>query len=165
MAKKNEMDFRQVFQGDVWLMRLPDDFVLKAKPEESIPEIQGRLRLLEGELTGHHHYIDVMVRPTIKKYSGMDDLAGMFADKNLGKKFKLKKKAVATFSQASNIANELVQKNILLRSDLVIGFLKIENGPMQVLHQEHNSIYLSPGRYIVGRQIESVSGEERRVAD
>lgn len=168
MAKKRktDMNFRQVFQGDVWLMRIPDEYSLKAKTEGVMPLVNGRLRLLEGELTGHHHYVDVMDRPVTKTpYRGEEDLAGMFSDSSLGEKFQKKEPAHATLHRASAIANELVSANILMRADLVIGLLNVENGPMQVYHQEHSPVYLSPGRYVVGRQIESVAGEERRVAD
>ena len=49
--------------------------------------------------------------------------------------------------------------------DLVVGLLVVENGPTKVSHQEHSPILLHPGKYVIGRQIESVAGEERRVAD
>jgi hypothetical protein len=156
MAKKKEI--AQFFQGDIWIMRLPDDIVVEKEGE--IAPINGKLILQEGEMTGHHHHIDLLERPAPVK-------EGKFADDKLNKMFleNEMKPAEAHMYRGSKTAQDLVNKKILLRADLVVGLLEIENGPMRVAHQEHSPILLSPGKYVVGRQIESVAGEERRVAD
>jgi hypothetical protein len=185
------LSYNQYFQGDVWLMNL-DPKQVKITKEEEIKAIDGKLVLLEGEMTGHHHHIqvgygaDVMDRPSggdssavSKKmaedmkamFNDSSDVAtetvkGMFSDSSLASKFSGKTDApVAKMFKAAKTAQELVSKGILTRADLIIGLLEIEGGPMKVVHQEHSAITLPPGSYIVGRQIESVAGEERRVAD
>lgn len=160
-------DYQQVFQGDVWLMKLPDN--MKVEKESKIPN-NGKLILQEGEMTGHHHYVDqVMDRAgPAPELDNTVDMDAVFTDPTLkgmfGSKAK-RKDATAAFYTASKVAEKLVKDNILLRADLVVGLLEVANGPMNLYHQEHGSLCLAPGKYIVGRQIESVAGEERRVAD
>lgn len=159
-------DYEQVFQGDVWLMKLPDN--RKINFENELPKKFNKLVLQEGEMTGHHHYVDsVMDRPAPQIGTGDADInLDVFNDKQLKKSLGGKRKeAKATLFGAAKIAEELVKEGTLLRADLVVGLLNVDGGAMNVYHQEHNSITLPPGRYIVGRQIESVAGEERRVAD
>lgn len=165
-------NYEQVFQGDVWLMRLPDE--MKIAQESELPKKFNKLVLQEGEMTGHHHYVaaDVMDQPAEKfsdevfdKVNADIDIGSAFkgsAFESLGEK---RAPATAKLFSAAKVAEELVKNKTLLRADLVVGLLEIAGGPMSVLHQEHSSIQLPPGRYIVGRQIESVAGEERRVAD
>jgi len=159
-------NFQQIFQGDVWLMKLPD--TMKVDLESPIPN-NGRLILQEGEMTGHHHYVDsaIMERPADLPPMDADvDFDEVFKDPSLKKMFSSKRKeATAKFYTASKLAEQLVKDQVLVRSDLVVGMLEVTNGPMNLYHQEHGSLPLSPGKYIVGRQIESVAGEERRVAD
>ena len=157
--------FEQVYQGDIWVMRLPEDF--KAEVGAPIPALGGKLILQEGEMTGHHHHFDlaseVMERtPNLKK-----DTEARFSDEYLNQILldATIKAPKARMFKGEKVARALVEKKILLREDLVVGYLEIENNPMKVLHQEHSSITLPPGKYVVGRQIESVAGEERRVAD
>lgn len=158
MSKKNENDFKQYFQGDVLIMRLPDSFNI-VHDQEIKPE-NGRLILQEGEMTGHHHAINVMERPVSKS-------PPRFKDKALNDKFldNQTEPPTARMFKGVKTAQDLVSKGVLSRSDLVVGLLEIDNGPMKVTHQEHDSIVLPPGKYVIGRQIESVAGEERRVAD
>jgi hypothetical protein len=184
------MSFNQYFQGDVWLMHL-DPKAVKITKEEEIRPVDGKLILLEGEMTGHHHHLqvggaDVMDRPASGDSSAVSakmaedmkamfndsadvdtsTVKGMFTDKALASKFSGSTDApVARMFKSPKTAQELVSKGILTRADLTIGLLEIEGGPMKVVHQEHSPITLPPGSYIVGRQIESVAGEERRVAD
>lgn len=179
-------DFEQVYQGDVWLMRLPA--TIKYTKEEEIKPQDGKLILLEGEMTGHHHHIQcgvgVMDRPAesaVSKKLAEDMKAmlgdsadvdtevvkGMFSDSSLAEKFGGSPNAPVAkmFKGAQKVAQDLVNKGVLTRSDLTISLLEIEGGPMKVVHQEHDAITIPPGSYLVGRQIESVAGEERRVAD
>jgi hypothetical protein len=171
--KGNEMskDYTQYFQGDVWLMRLPDEMTIPAEAE--LPKKFGKLVLQEGEMTGHHHYVDsVMDRPaegfseeTFDKVNQDISIGSVFKGTSFESLSEKRAPVSAKLFNATKIAEELVKKNKLLRADLVVGLLEISGGPMSVLHQEHSPIQLPPGRYIVGRQIESVAGEERRVAD
>lgn len=160
-------DFEQYYQGDIWFMALPDEW--KVTFDQEIPVLNGKLIIQEGELTGHHHSIDVMDRPSTFR-EGMEipkSEAPRFKDTSLNKMFFDKEMVTPTarLYRGNNVATELVEKNILLRADLVIGLLHVTEGPVKVTHQEHNSVVLGPGRYVCGRQIESVAGEERRVAD
>lgn len=164
--------FDQVYQGDVSIIAL-GDYPL-GMLEAEIPAQQHKVRLLEGELTGHHHELDLLapvVGPSVNdpapatkgKSSGKaprfeSDALNAIFDKEI-------KPATAKMFKAINLGINLVRDKVLTRADLVIGLLKVENGPMQVRHPEHNSILLPPGNYLIGRQIESVAGEERRVTD
>jgi hypothetical protein len=152
--------YEQIYQGDVWVMRLPDDMKITHEAEKAYP--QGKLIIQEGEMTGHHHYVD-----TIEKDASVDDDIdfSVLDSPSLKKMFEKRATPTAKFYTASKLAEELVQSQVLLRADLVIGLLEIENGPMNLYHQEHGSVTLAPGKYVTGRQIESVAGEERRVAD
>jgi len=153
-------DYQQIYQGDIWVMKLPD--TLKVTLEAEIPQRLGKLIVQEGEMTGHHHYVDTVER----KPETEDDVDFSALDiKSLKALFTKRDEPRATFYSATKVAEQLVKEGILLRADLVIGLLKVENGPMMLNHQEHGSVPLSPGKYAVGRQIESVAGEERRVAD
>lgn len=156
--------FPQFFQGDVWLMRIPESYSFDK--EREISPRNHKLVLLEGEVTGHHHCVDVLDR-TAKKEDiiAFEGLADIFNSPKLKKAFANNTAPKSTMYAATNIAAKLVQDGILLRPDLVIGFLEVENGPVKVVHPEHNSITIPPGKYVIGRQIESVAGEERRVTD
>jgi hypothetical protein len=164
--------YDQVFQGDVWVMRLPDDMPVPREAE--LPHKFGKLVVQEGEMTGHHHYVDtVMDRP---KEGAMINEAALESLKDEETSFDALKSVNSIFGNAAKepsaklysagkLAEQLVKDQVLLRADLVVGLLEINNGPMKLYHQEHSAIGLPPGKYIVGRQIESVAGEERRVAD
>lgn len=153
--------YEQVFQGDIWVMRLPDDMIIEK--ENELPRLHGKLIVQEGEMTGHHHYVDTLERTPDTASDDVDfsalhsaSIKGMFTKQSM---------PTAKFFSAVKTAEKLVREEVLLRADLIVGLLDIENGPMNLYHQEHNSVGLSPGKYLVGRQIESVAGEERRVAD
>src|SRR6202008_4382160 len=62
-------------------------------------------------------------------------------------------------------ANEMVRRGILTRADLVVGCLVIEGEPMALAHEEHDTIEIPAGKYIIRRQIESAGAEERVVRD
>lgn len=154
-------DYQQIYQGDIWVMKLPD--ALKVTFEAEIPHAYGKLIVQEGEMTGHHHYVDTVERTPETTEDDVDFSA--LDTKSLKALFTKRDEPCAKFYSATKVAEQLVKEGILLRADLVIGLLNIENGPMKLYHQEHGSVPLSPGKYAVGRQIESVAGEERRVAD
>lgn len=163
--------FEQVFQGDIWLMRLPDEMVVEK--EQEIHPALNKLILQEGEMTGHHHHIDLLERveeaPKKPKVADNTDYSDSwrqgFKDPALRKAFKDRARSKLRLFKASKLSARLVANKVLLRPDLVVGYLEAEDGAFKVLHQEHNSVYLPKGKYIIGRQIESVSGEERKVAD
>jgi len=154
-------DFDQAYQGDIWLMKLPDSY--EVNTENEVKPLNGKLVLQEGEMTGHHHHIDVLDRPSpVTSGNWWDE----FEDESLRDIFGKKRPAFsAKMYNGTSIASRLVDEQILLRPDLVVGLLVVEGGPAKVQHQEHSFIGLMPGKYVVGRQIESVAGEERRVAD
>ena len=143
------------------MMKLPDDY--KVSLDQEISPSQGKLILQEGEMTGHHHHIDVMERPTNKINPNWWE---EFEDTSLREVFGTKRPEVSSkMYNGASIAESLVRDQILTRPDLVVGLLVVEGGPVKVQHQEHSFIGLMPGKYVIGRQIESVAGEERRVAD
>jgi hypothetical protein len=161
---KRLQDFEIAFQGDIWMMKLPDNYVQSNEMEHEIGLINGKLILQEGEMTGHHHHIDVMERPATKSFN--ESWWEEFDDPTLRDIFGQERPAFsAKLFAASKVANKLVSDQKLMRPDLTTGLLIIENGPAKVQHQEHDFIGLMPGKYVVGRQLESVAGEERRVAD
>src|SRR3990170_1456425 len=162
--------YEQVFQGDVWLMRLPDN--TKVSYKEELSANMNKLILQEGEMTGHHHFVDVLDRqaysPTKETINDDENVRvfDIFKDPKLKEKFGNPiKEATAKLYKDVGLVQKLVTDRVLLRADLVVGLLKVENGPMNLYHQEHGYIGLAPGKYIVGRQIESVANEERLVAD
>lgn len=59
----------------------------------------------------------------------------------------------------------LQRAGILTRADLAVGCLVVEDGPVVIGHDEHDGIRVPPGRYLVGRQIESAGAEQRIVLD
>lgn len=124
---------------------------------------EGSLRLLEGEVTGHHHEILFGSRHLARFRD--DALAGDLAI------------AAATAIGTAR----LVQDDSLLRGliqggfaspdrperlrDLCVGFLVVADGPVDLVHPEHDTWRVPPGIYYVGRQIESAGADERAVQD
>lgn len=142
-------------QGDLRLERLTDDEAKHLSRDRVIKRSEtGQLRLLEGEVSGHHHTI-------IGKYTL--DGAARFRDDGM-----------ARAAEASTLTGSAVlyedaslgaKLSWLLRTDLMIGFLAIEGGPVDLAHPEHDTIRLPAGVYYIGRQVESAGAEERVVAD
>lgn len=148
-------------QGDLCITRL-DDLWPQAKAinrDDPIrPAKDGEIRLLEGEVTGHHHTIRLpgMVSPVMFRDDGLArDMAAVATT------------AIGTASLVRDAAalNALVTAGCLTRTDLAIGFLLVEGGPVDLVHPEHSTIRLPEGRYYVGRQVESAGAEERKVQD
>jgi hypothetical protein len=149
-------------QGDVILFRLPES--IKVNQKNEISPVNGRIILLEGEMTGHHHAID-MDRPAgfepipVKTSKAVEDM--------LSKAFGVTK-ATARFYNDTETVQVLVNKQILTRTDLAIGILSVEGGGdvgVVLKHEEHDGIRLLAGNYYVGRQVESVGAEQRMVRD
>jgi hypothetical protein len=155
----------QAFQGDVAIIPMPADIAI-ARTDEIAPR-DGRLILQEGEVTGHHHAI---------RLRHFRDERAVAADPVLATRSSRLRKAFRAGAAASALPSarmfrdpaavqQLVARGILARTDLAVGCLVVEGGPMTVTHEEHDGIRLPPGSYYVGRQVESAGAEERRVAD
>ena len=144
----------QAFQGDVCIFRVPDKLAKSLDRAGEVAPIEGRLILQAGEFSGHHHAIK-LPQPV------------MFHDGALAREFEtaISTKAAARLFRDPQLAASLVNANILTRTDLNVGFLEIEGGPMTVVHEEHDGIRLPDGLYYIGNQIESAGAEERRVVD
>lgn len=154
----------QAFQGDVSIVPIPDGIAISTIDE--IAPVKGRLILQEGEVSGHHHAVRLHQKhfqaqpktagdpllvtrdPALKRLTGGAPLVGH-----------------ARMYRDAAVANEMVRRGILTRTDLVIACLVIEGAPMTVTHEEHDGICLPVGRYLIGRQVESAGAEERIVAD
>lgn len=148
----------QAFQGDVLIARLPVRYADHLDKSEPVPPVAGRLILQEGEVTGHHHAIRLPGMPQVAMFRDdalTRDLAAS-APVSIG---------TAVMHRDRALSDRLVRDGILTRSDLVVGFLTVEGGPMTVTHEEHDGIRLPPGLYLIGRQIESAGAEERMVQD
>ena len=156
----------QAFQGDVSIIPIPDDIGIALA--EEIKPVQGRLILQEGEVSGHHHAVDLRQ----KHFHAQPREVG---DPSLATKSPVLRRALggmakpaactARMYRDAAVPNEMVRRGILTRADLAIACLVIEGGPMSVTHEEHDAIRLPVGRYLIGRQIESAGAEERIVAD
>jgi hypothetical protein len=157
----------QAFQGDVSIVPIPDGIQISTVDE--IKPIDGRLILQEGEVSGHHHAIELRQ----KKFQSQPRETGdpLLATRDpklvkvLGGMPRARAAGVARMYRDAGVPNEMVRRKILTRADLAIACLVIEGGPMTVTHEEHDGIRLAPGRYLVGRQVESAGAEERIVAD
>ena len=108
-------------------------------------------------MTGHHHAI---------RY-GLSEVA-RFRDDGLARDMAyVAGAAIGTASLVRDTAslNALVAVGCLTRTDLAIGFLLVDGGPVDLIHPEHSTIRLPEGHYYVGRQVESAGAEERKVQD
>lgn len=140
-------------QGDICLFRVPADLKI-AEADEIMPQA-GRLVLQEGEVTGHYHVVKLPAPVMFR-----DDAAARAAEAKAGIV-----PVSARLFRDDNAADDLVRRGELTRSDLAIGFLVVEGGEVTVSHEEHDAVRVPPGRYYVGRQVESAGAEERLVAD
>lgn len=140
-------------QGDLMVFRLTDTEAARLGGVELKPAMRGVIRLLEGEVTGHHHEIVLKAPAAGGKQDGADNAVVAAAAAATG---------TARLMGDAALARSLPW---LTRTDLMIGFLKVEGGPVILRHPEHESIRLPAGVYYVGRQVESAGAEERMVAD
>jgi hypothetical protein len=144
----------QAFQGDVSIIAIPKD--IKIDRTYEIKPVNGRLILQEGEMTGHHHAITLPRPETINL-----QVEKLMADA-LANKIPV---PMAKMFRDAKVGEEMRRRGIITRTDLITGILVVENGPMTLLHEEHDGHRLPPGAYLIGRQVESAGAEERRVAD
>lgn len=156
----------QAFQGDVAIIPIPAGIQINIADE--IKPVDGRLIIQEGELTGHHHAIAM---PRERKFAPdakrSVDAALQTSSPALRKHFGGSKKPAGTarLYRDPAAAGAMVSRGLLTRTDLAVGCLVVEGGPVELGHDEHDSIRLPEGNYLIGRQVESVGAEERRVAD
>jgi hypothetical protein len=149
----------QAFQGDILILPVPEKLAKTLSRLHEIPPREGRLILAEGEMTGHHHAIAL---PGFRSQPVMFRDDGLARDMSLAQGIPV---GTATMYRDDALAAGMVREGPLTRSDLCVGFLVVEGAPMVVTHEEHVGIRLPVGVYLIGRQIESVGAEERRVAD
>jgi len=150
---------RGAAQGDLYLFKLTDAEAAKRCGVELKKANRGSIRLLEGEVTGHHHEIVQDHEET-----GGTEEASAIAAAALGiaKARAAAARGTATLYQDDNLAAALPW---LRRRDLMIGFLVVTGGPVILRHPEHDAVKLPEGTFYVGRQIESAGAEERVVSD
>lgn len=147
------------FQGDVSIVPIPVG--VKINRADEIKPINGRLILMEGEVSGHHHAIALMDHLATIDVPRSRAADALMADALAGKI------AVPTAKLYRDpaAAEEMRCLGIITRTDLVVALLVIEVGPMCLSHEEHDTIRIPPGAYLIGRQVESAGAEERRVVD
>lgn len=156
----------QAFQGDVSIVPIPADIAISTV--EEITPVDGRLILQEGEVSGHHHAVDLRQKNFQAQPRETGDPLLATKSPKLRRAFGGMAKPVtgtARMYRDAAVPNEMVRRKILTRADLAIAVLVIEGGPMSVTHEEHDGIRLPAGRYLIGRQVESAGAEERIVAD
>lgn len=156
----------QAFQGDVSIIPIPAGIAIATHDE--IKPIDGRLIIQEGEVSGHHHAIDFSRQRQFRQSAVLaDPVLTPPRDSRLHKAFGGRKEQLPTAKlyRDPNVAAQMQAKGILSRANLAIAALVVEGGPMVVSHEEHDGIRVPPGRYLVGRQVESAGAEERRVED
>jgi hypothetical protein len=156
----------QAFQGDVSIIPIPTDITISRMQE--IAPTKGRLILQEGEVSGHHHAIDLRQRNFQAQPRETGDPLLATRSPKLRKAFGGATRAMlgtARMYRDDNAVAQMVRRGILTRADLAIGCLIVDGAPMALTHEEHDGISLPPGQYLIGRQVESAGAEERVVAD
>ncbi len=146
------------FQGDVSIVPIPADIPIDRSDE--IAPTAGRLILQEGEVSGHHHAIALLDRPALDDTPSRA-VEALMADASAGR---IPLPTAKLYRDPKTLA-EMLRREIITRTDLAIGVLIVEVGPMCLTHEEHDGIRIQPGSYLIGRQVESAGAEERRVAD
>lgn len=155
----------QSFQGDVSIIPIPAG--IKISTTDEIRPIDNKLILQEGELTGHNHHIALTRNYRPNTQIAADPVLNV-RDAVCRRAFGGKSKEAlpsARLYRDLTVAQAMQAQGILSRSDLAVGCLVIEGGPMVVTHQEHDGIRLPIGNYLIGRQVESADAEERIIAD
>ena len=148
------------FQGDVSIIPVPAGIAIDRSDE--VPPVAGRLILQEGEVTGHHHAIALAERPARRELDEPDLVVESLISDALENKIALPN---ARLFRDPAAVDAMRERGLITRTDLIVGVLIVEAGPMCLLHEEHDGIRIPPGAYLIGRQVESAGAEERRVAD
>lgn len=162
----HEFDPRQgqAFQGDVSIIPIPADISIATS--DQIKPVDGRLILQEGEVSGHHHAVDLRQKHFQAQPRETGDPLLATRDPKLKKALGgMAKSGTARMYRDAGVPSEMVRRGILTRADLAIACLVVTDAPMTVIHEEHDGIRLPPGSYLIGRQVESAGAEERVVAD
>lgn len=147
-------------QGDVCVARLTDEEAAKLDKSRILKSsARGELRLLEGEITGHHHVIESPHRNDEMEAEAIAVTALALAKARAALDAE---SGIATLYMDAAMTNSL---GWLARPDMLIGWLVVERAPVNLAHPEHSTIMLPVGTYYVGRQIESAGAEERVVQD
>lgn len=151
---------RGAAQGDLYLFRLTEAEAKRLAGTPIKTAQRGTIRLLEGEVSGHHHEIVMDRAPADHDDASAEAIA--VAALAIAKARSTANRGTATLYQDDALAASL---EWLKRRDLIIGFLLVERGPVVLRHPEHDAIRLPDGVFYVGRQIESAGAVERVVAD
>ena len=156
------------FQGDICIILLPAK--IKITTIDEIAPRDGRLIIQEGEVSGHHHAIPVRnfraATPVMSDPSlATGDMKLRSALRARGSAANESAEGTARLYRNQAASQALQRAGILTRTDLTIGFLVVESSPVVIGHEEHDGIRVPPGRYYVGRQVESAGAEERIVSD
>lgn len=153
----------QAFQGDVAIVPMPAAITI-VRRDEIVP-VDGRLIIQEGEASGHHHAINLPRRHHFRPEVAAADPVLHVRDTKLRRAFGGKSAGIAHLYRDPAAVEALRHAGILTRTDLAIGCLVVEGGPVVIGHEEHNGIRVPPGNYYLGRQVESAGAEERVVVD
>lgn len=154
----------QAFQGDVAIIPIPDDIAIATNDE--IPPVRGWLIIQMGEQSGHHHAIDLFGRVACFHDDGLARSLPSKVTARQPQAGAAPVKPTARFYRDFEPAQQMVTRGLLMRSELAIGCLVVEGGAVVINHEEHDSIRIPPGRYLVGRQIEgTLQGEPRTIGD
>lgn len=154
----------QAFQGDIAIVPIPSDIAIITLDE--IQPVDGRLIIQEGEVSGHHHVIDVPRQRHFRQQAAVVDPVLNVRDTRLRKAFAGKSVVgTARLFRDQRAIEELRRRGILTRTDLTIGCLVVEGGSVTINHEEHDGVRVPVGNYYLGRQVESAGAEERVVAD
>lgn len=155
-------------QGDLCIFPIPEHIKLGPNAHEVAP-IAGRLILQEGEVSGHHHAITLQrTREFRQDTAQIGDPTLNVRDTKLRRHFgggKAEKVGTAKLYRDPQAIEALRRAGEVTRTDLAVGLLVVEGGPVVLQHDEHDGIRIPPGNYYVGRQIESAGAEERIVKD
>lgn len=153
-------------QGDICIFAIPQSIKISAAAIEVSPT-DGRLIVQEGEVTGHHHAIELR-RQFRDDTRAVGDPALATRSPRLRRALGGNRKAAvgaARLFRDPAAIQKLAAAGELTRTDLAIGILVVEGAAVMLTHEEHDGVRLPEGRYYVGRQIESAGAEERVVAD
>ena len=162
-AKTWNPDEGDALQGDVILMRVPDDVTIST--DDEISPNGNRLILAEGEITGHHHAIWLRNPPVMLRDDGAGSGASLSDTEAMVAKATAKKTGIAKLYRDPAAVTALVSQGELEHDRSAIGFLLVEGGAVTLQHDEHDPISIPPGRYYVGGQQEWDAAEARRVQD
>lgn len=146
------------FQGDVVLMRLPQNFKFNKSPKALA---DGALILAEGEVTGHHHAI---WNPQPHHFHD-GALARSLETATPAKSSKKANVGTCVLHVDKDNHTKLVNEGKILDAEIAIGILEVSGEPVVLQHDEHDPIRIPPGLYYVGGQKEWDHREVRRVQD